>query len=259
MIGIDEAHHNFHTRDGRYSPFAALLSRDGYRVVSVAGEFESATLAPLRLLVVANAVAAANETNWARPISPAFRPAEVEAARRWVEAGGALLLIADHMPFGGAMADLGRAFGFELADGFTLGAGGVDLPPFTRVEGTLLDHAVTRGPAGRVERVLTFTGQAFGIPPEAVPLLVVPEGAVTLLPDTAWQFSDATRRVPAGGLAQGAVRRFGQGRVAVFGEAAMFTAQLAGPARRPVGMNAPGAEGNIVLLRNLVAWLTGRD
>ena len=44
--------------------------------------------------------------------------------------------------------------------------------------------------------------------------------------------------------------------VAVFGEAAMFSAQLAGPNRVPAGMNAPGAGGNVTMLRNLVRWLT---
>ena len=59
-----------------------------------------------------------------------------------------------------------------------------------------------------------------------------------------------------GGWAQGAVREVGQGRVAVFGEAAMLSAQVAGPNRVPAGMNAPGAEQNATLLRNLVRWLT---
>src|ERR1041385_6729383 len=32
VVLIDEAHHNFHTAEGRYSPFARLLRRDGYVV-----------------------------------------------------------------------------------------------------------------------------------------------------------------------------------------------------------------------------------
>ena len=31
-IAIDEAHRNFHTRDGRYKPFAALMESDGFEV-----------------------------------------------------------------------------------------------------------------------------------------------------------------------------------------------------------------------------------
>ena len=32
VVVIDGAHHNFHTVDGQYAPFAALLRADGYRV-----------------------------------------------------------------------------------------------------------------------------------------------------------------------------------------------------------------------------------
>lgn len=258
VVAIDEAHHNFHTGTGRFAPFAALLARDGYRVVPSTLPFDSASLAPVRLLVVANAVAPENAQSWIRPILPAFNDDEVRAVRAWVERGGALLLIADHMPFGEAAAGLGQAFGFRMAGGFAVDSAGDDVPAFTRANGTLRDHPVTRGRSAleQVTQVRSFTGQAIAAPPEAEPLLVLPAGSVTLLPDTAWQFSARTPRTPAAGLAQGAVARVGKGRIAVFGEAAMFTAQLAGPARTPVGMNAPGAEGNATLALNLVRWLT---
>lgn len=261
VVAVDEAHRNFHTIAGRFGPFATLLERDGYRVVPSRLPFDSAGLVHVGLLVVANAVAPENATTWIRPILPAFTEAEVHAVRSWVERGGALLLIADHMPFGEAAASLGRAFGFELLGGFALDTSGADLAPFTRAAGTLADHPVTRGRSaeGRVEQVRSFTGQALRAPPEATSLLILPEGTVSLFPDTAWQFSALTRRAPAAGLAQGAVRRFGRGRIAVFGEAAMFTAQLAGPNRAPVGMNAPGAEGNATLALNLVRWLMEPD
>lgn len=258
LVALDEAHHNFHTLGGRYAPFGALLARDGYRVVASTAPFDSAALAPVGLLVVANAIAAENLGRWYRPTHKAFRAAEVTAVVRWVEQGGALLLIADHMPFGGAAESLGRAFGFGLTDGFAVDSAEEDLPPFTRGAGTLRGHPITDGATAdqRVDQVRTFTGQAFSIPAGAAPLLVLPPGSRTLLPDTAWQFHAATPRAAAGGMAQGAVLRVGRGRVAVFGEAAMFTAQLVGEARTPVGMNAPGAGQNATLLRNLVRWLT---
>ena len=49
--------------------------------------------------------------------------------------------------------------------------------------------------------------------------------------------------------------KVGRGRVAVFGEAAMFSAQLAGP-KQPMGMNAPQAEQNHQLLLNVMHWLS---
>ena len=32
-VMFDEAHHNFHTTEGRYKPFVDLLMNDGYRVI----------------------------------------------------------------------------------------------------------------------------------------------------------------------------------------------------------------------------------
>ena len=47
-------------------------------------------------------------------------------------------------------------------------------------------------------------------------------------------------------------------RVAVFGEAAMFSAQLAGPDKRQMGMNAPIASKNPQFLLNVMHWLSGK-
>jgi hypothetical protein len=46
-------------------------------------------------------------------------------------------------------------------------------------------------------------------------------------------------------------------RVAFFGEAAMFSArfQVIGTERRPMGMNAPGAEQNFQFVLNVMRWL----
>ena len=49
----------------------------------------------------------------------------------------------------------------------------------------------------------------------------------------------------------------GRGRVAVFGEAAMFSAQVSGPERRPMGMNRPTAAQNPQFLLNVMHWLAG--
>jgi hypothetical protein len=58
------------------------------------------------------------------------------------------------------------------------------------------------------------------------------------------------------GWCQGAVFAVGKGRVAVFGEAAMFSAQRAGAAQAPMGMNVPAAKENHQLLLNVMHWLT---
>jgi hypothetical protein len=68
--------------------------------------------------------------------------------------------------------------------------------------------------------------------------------------------------LPAGikleGRAQGIAMRFGRGRVAVFGEGAMFSAQVAtmnGQSFK-IGMNVPGTDDRQFAL-NVARWLAG--
>jgi hypothetical protein len=78
-----------------------------------------------------------------------------------------------------------------------------------------------------------------------------------LLPQAAWEFKKDTKQMPIKGFAQGAVMRYGEGRLAAFGEAAMFTSQLAGENERPVGMTSPEASQNQQFLLNIIHWLSG--
>ena len=258
---VDEAHTNFHTADGRYYAFAQLLRSDGYVVRGLRDPFTRESLAGARVLVIANALNARNEADWNLPTPSAFTRDEIAAVEAWVREGGSLLLIADHMPFPGAADALAAAFGIAFGNGFAYDSTEQESRfRFTRENGRLADHAVTngRGAAERVDSVDTFTGQAFRLMREdAQPLLTLPPGTVLLMPEVAWQFSPLTPRMRADGLLHGAVLRHGRGRVAVFGEAAMFSAQLAGPGRRPMGMNDPAAPQNVQFLLNVMHWLTG--
>ena len=259
-LAIDEGHRNFHTAGGRYRAFADLARRDGYRVRPLSGILSEVTLGSIDVLVIANALHPDNEENWTLPVASAFSPAEIAAVRGWVERGGALLLIADHMPFAGAAADLAAAFGFELSNGFALDTVRRDAAMvFRRSDTSLATNAITagRGPAERVDSVVTFTGSAFRSPTDAIPLLTLRTSVVSLEPDTAWQFAESTPRVPVGGWWQGAVARYGRGRIAVFGEAAMFSAQLAGPDGTPMGMNVPAADRNAQFALNVLHWMSG--
>ena len=260
LVLVDEAHHNFHTATGRYQPFAELLRRDGYRVEASKAAFGRESLKRAKVLVVSNAVAARNENDWSLPTDSAFTDAEIAAVREWVRGGGSLLLIADHMPMGGAAEKLGAAFGVRWNNGFALVKNGPPTMVFKREDGTLKDHAVTRGskPGERVERVASFTGSAFQVTGDAQPIMVFGKDVVSLMPQVAWQFKPDTPEVSVTGWAQGATLRFGKGRVALFGEAAMFTAQLAGPNRLRVGMNSPDAPQNAQFLLNVLHWLSGK-
>ena len=259
VIAVDEGHRNFHTADGRYRAFADLARRDGYRVRSLDGPFSEASLAGIDLLVIANALHPRNEEDWTLPVHSAFTKAEIDAVRAWVGGGGALLLIADHMPFPGAASDLAAAFGFTLNNGFALDSARPNDPiVFRRADGSLVAGAIADGRRAdeRVDSVLTFTGEALRGPRDAIPLLTLRPSVMSLMPDTAWRFRPDTPRIAVGGWWQGAAARHGSGRVAVFGEAAMFTAQVTGPERQPMGMNVPAAAQNAQLLLNVLHWLS---
>jgi hypothetical protein len=262
LVVLDEAHHNFHTASGRYLAFTRLLERDGYVVRPGRERFSRAALQDAKVLVIANALAERNETEWDLPTPSAFDSAEIAAVRDWVREGGSLLLISDHMPFPGAAEQLAAAFGVLMSNGFAMDAatGENGRLAFTRSSGRLGDHPITRGrsPAERIDSVVSFTGQAFRLEGEGAALMTVPRDVVLLLPQVAWQFSRLTPRLSASGMLQGAALTAGKGRVAVFGEAAMFSAQVFGPQRAPAGMNEPTAPQNAQFLLNVLHWLTGQ-
>jgi hypothetical protein len=131
---------------------------------------------------------------------------------------------------------------------------------FTREEGLLHDHPITRGrfAAERIDSVVTFTGQAFQAVVPVDTLLEFGPDAETYLPVAAGTgFDEKTPRLSTPGWIHAAVLRVGQGRVAFFGEAAMFSAQVTGPRRQPMGLNHPRARRNEQLLLNVMHWLTG--
>jgi hypothetical protein len=99
VVLVDEGHGNFHTRSDRYLPFARLLEHDGYVVRPATGPFRRAALDSARVLVVANALHPSNRERWSLPTPSAFGTEEIAIVRAWVEDGGSLFLVADHMPF----------------------------------------------------------------------------------------------------------------------------------------------------------------
>jgi hypothetical protein len=270
---LDEGHHNFHTLADRFWAFGALARRDGYRVAPLRDTFTPAALRACELLVISNAQP--NDRPWREyplPTPSAFSDAEIAAVRTWVNAGGQLLLIADHMPLAGAAANLAAAFGASFTNGFAYpGAtdaqveaargGGSSAPTLFRAsDGTLPGHAIRSGrdSADGVGQVRSFTGQAFRWDAAgAQPVMILPDDYVSLEPAIAWQFTPETPVRRVGGWWQGGTRVVGRGRVALFGEAAMFSAQIAGAERRPMGMNAPMAEQNAQFTLNVLHWLSG--
>lgn len=260
LIFIDEGHQNFHTKEGRYKAFSNLLERDGYRVEPYGGPFTLDRLERCQILVISNALNPINKDKWFLPTPSAFSKKEISVLRQWVNKGGSLFLIADHMPMAGAAMDLAKEFGFEMTNGFALDTVNKGGTIFNLKNKTLVSSEVTTGRFSNetVSEVASFTGQAFKSPTEATPILVLPETHINILPDTAWVFNRHLESYNARGLHQGAYMPFGMGRIVVFGEAAMFTSQLAGPDRVPIGMSSEIAKQNYQLLLNIIHWLDRR-
>lgn len=260
-VSIDEAHHNFLTMDGGYKPFADLLRSDGYQVTSSKSRFTPESLKEIEILVIANALSEKNLNRYSLPVFPAFTPEEIDALRVWVEAGGSLMLVADHMPWAGAAKTLGEAFGFLFADGFAITDDGKATMHFETGNGTLQDHPILRGRTSSesIDRVMSFTGQAFRVRRgvDAKPVMVFNDRSVLLLPSEPWKFSAKTPRMSASGMFQAATLKVGAGRIAVFGDATMFTAKISDKGTR-FGMNHPEAKNNARFLLNAMHWLSGK-
>lgn len=254
---FDEAHFNYHTATGRYKPLADLIRSDGYVVTAGKATFTRELLDHYDVLLISNALGAAAMDS-PQASRAAFTGAECRAVRDWVEQGGRLLLIADHAPMGAAAANLATAFGVDMSKGYT--SDGVNYDKASKRPGWLVfdeqnhllgDHPIIRGrnERERIRHITTFLGQSLKGPPGSTAFLKLADTAVDGIPPDG-------RPVLAAGRAQGIAFRFGKGRVVVMGEAAVLSAQLTGPQRKPVGMNYPGTD-NRQLALNIMHWLTG--
>ncbi len=265
IVLVDEAHHNFHTRDGRYNPFAITLSSDGYEVRKNQQKFSLEGLKDADILVIANALNEKNADSWDLPNYSAFTRAEIEAVYHWVKQGGSLFLIADHMPFPKAAESLAAMFGFQFNNGYArFKVEQHSRIVFTRAEDTLKAHPILNGMSSdeKVDSVRTYTGQAFLPPPNARSLFTFSKGMVSLMPSKSWHLNADTPEISIAGWSQGATLKFAQGRVAVFGEAAMFTSQLIGTGNKAtdywIGLKDDNAPQNEQFLLNLMHWLSAK-
>lgn len=262
IVLVDAAHGNWHTIDGRFRAFAQLLERDGYQVRSSDEKISLELLDDADVFVVSNAVKGGEQSVWVLPTPSALALEETQALVDWVDDGGSLLLIADHMPFPGSVSELAEAFGVIFLNGFakkSLDESGTLI--FTRSSGSLANHSISRGrtESEQVPSVKSFTGQAFRSSTPIQPLMFMPDDWEVFFPNEASEIQIDTPKVSARGLVQGAVLEYGKGRLAVFGEAAMFTAQAHeqdGKIFR-FGMNDPEATHNAQFVLNVMHWLSG--
>ena len=253
---FDEAHNNFHTAGGRYKAFADLVTNDGYQITPNSRKFSKDTLAGYDILIIANPLGAPVEGGFAAANKPAFTEPECETVRDWVTRGGSLLLIADHYPVGAAAGNLAKAFGVDMSNAYTDDPANYDPELgqilFSRTNKLLLDHPVTQGrnQTERLNRIVTFTGQSLLGPKGSVVFLKLADTAIDAIPP------ERKEKVSAAGRAQGIALKLGKGRVVVLGEAAMLTAQLAGPVKAPFGGLNISTIDNRQLALNIMHWLS---
>ncbi|MFD2532373.1 hypothetical protein [Gracilimonas halophila] len=257
MLCIDSAHNNLHTLESGFSPFARVMREDGYKFKDVDYLLDEEVLPwECAVFIIVNPLHESNLGNWVLPNPSAFSEQEIANLNKWVEEGGSLFLIADHMPFAGAAYNLADSFGFRFRNGFATLAKEDNQPDLFSIEnGRLLKSPVS---GNEVTSVTTFTGSAFTYPEAAIPVLVFKRGDYSLEPEVAWQFDEDTKTVELGNYTQGAIMEYGAGKIAVFGEAAMFTAQKIQTPQGEfkIGLNNRDlAPQNLLFLLNLVHWL----
>ena len=258
---FDAAHHNFHTANDLFWPYAELLRGDGFTVREVSEAFAPQTLEGCDVLVIATPVHESNRDDWSFPHASAFAGDEIATIFGWVNAGGGLLLVADHSPIPGALADLGVIFGVAFFDGEARNTTREPLPDVFRLaDGTLSEHTITRGrtTVDEVDAVATWTGAAFRASREFEPLMSYgPQSRAW--PELTETFPHLPREqypiFEVEGWLAAAARDVGNGRLVVIGEASMCTAQRNDDG--PWGMNTEAGADNPRFCLNAARWLSG--
>jgi hypothetical protein len=217
LVCVDQSHDNLYTLSDGFWPFGDLVRRDGYVVRSL-----------LAFDQQSRGRAPAPDCRVLVIAGPRSR-VEADETRRWVAGGGSLLLVADRDSLA-AVSALAASFSVSFTDA------PVRAGRFRAADQTLRPHAIVRGRHAKESpaSVAVFAALTMRVPDSADTLLVTSDGAVL-----------------------GAVMRVEMGRAAFFGDPALLTAQIAGPDRRLVGMNARGAEQNFQFALNVMHWLSG--
>jgi hypothetical protein len=247
VVMVDSGHDERQTLATDYAPFGALLTHDGYVVRDFDEPISAASLAKSAVLVIVDPVNPKDPPKAPKYQSTsAFTPQEIATIADWVKGGGALLMIADHPPYAGSLRALAASFGFDIE---MYAAQHVPKEEyFSFANGGLVDGPLTRG----LPPIQTFYGAAFTAPAAATPLLRF---------DSSWKMlvTDKPPRPMTRNDLRGATLAVGKGRVVLLAEAGAWSAQLLGSKKKPMGFNAPGAEGNKRFIRNVVRWLATGD
>jgi hypothetical protein len=263
LVLVDQGHHNFGKMD---DVFTSWLEASGYRLKTLSGPFDEAILAAVDILIVRNPTNAVNVDNFRLPTPSAFSKQEIETLVAWVEHGGGLVLIIEHMPWAGAMQELASAFNVQVTNGFVIqGRALNDVVPaykdsaagvfvYRRNEGSLSSHLVTDGrtPAERLDSLVTNWGTALRLPPGAISLLTLDSTALSLEPREAWRFPQGTPVSSVAGWSQAGLLSRGQGRVVLLGDSFLVFA----PGHIRPGTLAERGSQNPQFTLNVLRWVS---
>jgi hypothetical protein len=258
--------------DAGLADWKALLGTRGYQIDVHRSAITDSALRGVNILVIANPFPeprpvlvrkAAQEgrlLRWSTAANKsAFTDGEVQTVKRWIDAGGSLLLILNHAPHGATVGALAAAIGIPTRSVETTDSTHLDPPRtpiplilYTRQAGSFGSHVITAG----VDSVVSYGGGSFAVPEGVCSLLRVPPNRV----DREFIESTGTFQItPSRGRSQAAALHVGTGRVVLLGQAAMVRSDPAvEQAELSGGIGNPHL-GNRQFVMNVIDWLARGD
>jgi hypothetical protein len=239
VVLVDQAHRNVVSLATYLGPVGRMLEKDGYQLRAARAAFDAFLLRTVRVLVIANAMAAEGGA----PDASAFTSGEISTVDTWVRRGGGLLLVADRAPFGGPARALARAFGVTLDDNTVLRRGDDGRPT-----GELVVESGRDGVPGH--EILAGVARMFYVVGESV------DGPGAILRAPMGTYSGPTAEATSGPLVDGRplllAFAHGEGRVVVLGDAGVVSAfgSAGGASHRGISQGD-----NTRLVRNIIRWL----
>ena len=234
-VTVDGGHNNFFVSTGLIKPLLDLLESDGYTVEIANKKIDQKTFFETDIFLVITPMSS-HFAESADTFLEAFSKAELEILKRWVQAGGRLLVFSEHYPFDVAVSGLLETFGITTSIGVTIDkvfSGNSDGNIIFEADRLDASHPIVSGKR-QVNKLASYGGSALK-GSEYTNVLRLSKHSTNASRN--WAGVDGG---PIGsGNSQGLVGLFGKGRLAAFGDSNGFSAMvfLEGDLEELVGMN----------------------